>query len=206
MAGLTKAQRAEKAARLAAETSSTNVEYGRAALYETTRVDPPKLTTADDIPVVTRETARVRIDPREYAAKIRSGRKDFSGLEQKMKFYGENPGWKRRFVNEENVPGRIEEGYRFVLRGEVSMSDSIRYGNMDMGDRVSIHAGTDSFGKPFSSYLMEIPQEIADELDNEKSYKKVKLSEQSIRAGAVGSPSGNTRVGAAAGLPEIKLS
>jgi len=192
MAGLTREQRAEKEARLAGGT--------------TVSVSIP---TLDDIPVVQRETkspARDRIDPREYANQIRAGRKDFSGLEQKMKYYGENPGWKRRWVNEENVPGRIEEGYRFVQRNEVSMSDSVRYGNADMADRVSIHAGKDAYGKPFSAYLMEIPQEIADELDAEKSHKKVKLSEQSIRSGTVGSPTGNTRVGAAAGLPEIKLS
>lgn len=168
-------------------------------------------TSLEDIPEVRRETlvttpARTRIDAREYAEKIRSNRKDFSGLEQKMKFYGDNPGWKRRWVNEENVPGRQEEGYRFVQRSEVSMSDSMRHGNTDTADRVSVHAGVDSFGKPFSAYLMEIPQEIADELDYEKSHKQVKLSEQSIRAGQVGSPTGNTRVGAAAGLPEIKLS
>lgn len=192
MAGLTKAQRAEKEARIA------------------TTVHAP--TSLEEIPeIVPRETladtpARSRIDAREYAEKIRSNRKDFSGLEQKMKHYGENPGWKRRWVNEDNVPGRIEEGYRFVQRAEVAMSDSLRYGNSDMGDRVSVHAGTDTFGKPFSAYLMEIPLEIADELDHEKSHKKVKLSEQSIKAGTVGNPTGNTRVGAAAGLPEIKLS
>ena len=190
MAGLTREQRAAKAA----------------------KVEAQSVTTLDDIPKVQRETievnatARTRVDAREYAEKIRANRKDFSGLEQKMKHYGENPGWKRRWVNEDNVPGRIEEGYRFVQRAEVAMSDSLRYGNSDVGDRVSLHAGIDTFGKPFSAYLMEIPQEIADELDNEKSHKKVKLSEQSIRAGTVGSPSGNTRVGTAAGLPEIKLS
>lgn len=148
---------------------------------------------------------RTRVDAREYAAKIRANRKDFSGLEQKMKHYGENPGWKRRYVNEDNVPARLEEGYRFVLRSEVSMSDSMRYGNTDMGDRVSVHAGVGTNGQPFSAYLMEIPLEIADELDSEKSHKKVKLSEQSIRSGTVGNPTGNTRVGSAAGLPEIKL-
>jgi len=187
MAGLTREQRAEKAARLAAESN---------------------VTTVDDIPVVSRESspARTRIDPREYAEKIRSTRKDFSGLEQKLKYYGENPGWKRRWVNEEGVPGREQEGYRFVLRSEVGMSDSIGRGNTDMGDRVSVFGVTNERGVPYNTYLMEIPQEIADEYDYEKSHKKVKLSEESIRAGTVGSPSGNTRTGTKDGLPEIKLS
>ena len=163
---------------------------------------------ADQVPVndqLAPTIERTRVDAREYAAKIRANRKDFSGLEQKMKHYGENPGWKRRYVNEDNVPARLEEGYRFVLRSEVSMSDSMRYGNTDMGDRVSVHAGVGTNGQPFSAYLMEIPLEIADELDSEKSHKKVKLSEASIRSGTVGNPAGNTRVGQAAGLPEIKL-
>lgn len=187
MAGLTKAQRAEKAARLASESPAT---------------------TVDDIPVVKRETtpARTRLDAREYAEQLRSSRKDFSGLEMKLKYYGENPGWKRRWVNEENVPAREQEGYRFVLRSEVNMSDSIGRGNTDMGDRVSVFGGTDVQNRPYNQYLMEIPQEIADEYDHEKSYKKVKLSEESIRSGSVGNPNGNTRTGMKDGLPEIKLS
>jgi len=185
MAGLTKAQRAEKAARLASE-PGVAPEVPR----ETLVVTP----------------ARTRIDPREYAESIRANRKDFSGLEQKMKYYGENPGWKRRWVNEDNVPGRLQEGYRFVQRDEVNMSDSLRYGNNDVADRVSVHAGTNTQGQPFSAYLMEIPLEIAEEMDEAKSYKKVRSIDESIRAGTVGNPTGNTRVGTAAGLPEIKLS
>ena len=191
MAGLTREQRAAKAAKLAAETVTSGA-----------------IANVEDIPLVKRETtpARTRIDAREYAAQIRSTRKDFSGLEQKLKYYGENPGWKRRWVNEENVPAREQEGYRFVLRSEVNMSDSIGRGNTDMGDRVSVLGGIDVQNRPYNQYLMEIPQEIADEYDHEKSYKKVKLSEESIRAGTVGSPSGNTRTGTKDGLPEIKLS
>lgn len=201
MANLTRAQRAAKEA-----ASKPTVTVSVPSFAETQAT--PSL---DEIPVVSRETlvgttARNRIDPREYAEKIRATRKDFSGLEQKMKHFGENPGWKRRWVNEDNVPGRLEEGYRFVQRDEVSMSDSLRYGNSDIGDRVSVHAGKNDNGHPFNAYLMEIPQEIADELDEAKSHKKVRSIEQSIRAGTVGNPTGNDRVGAAAGLPEIKLS
>lgn len=187
MAGLTREQRAAKEAK-ASENFLT-------------------APTLESIPEVVRnEPARTRVDAREYAAQIRANRKSFSGLEQKMKHYGENPGWKRRYVNEENVPARLEEGYRFVLRSEVAMSDSMRYGNTDMGDRVSVHAGTNTNGQPFSAYLMEIPEDIASEYDYEKSHKQVKLSEESIRAGAAGPQSGNTRVGPQHGLPEIKLS
>lgn len=99
-----------------------------------------------------------------------------------------------------------QEHWQFVTRDEVSMSDSMRYGNEDTGDRVSRHAGKDEFGKPFKAYLMKIPQGISDDLDFEKSIRQVKLNEQSIRAGTAGSPAGNNRVGAADGLPEIKLS
>ena len=188
MAGLTKAQRAEKEARLA-------------------NIPTVTVPTLDDIPKVERAPiARHRLDAREEAEKILSKRKEFSGLEKNLSFDGARPGWKRRWANEENLPGRIEEGYRFVLRDEVNMSDSLRYGNEDTGDRVSKYAGRDEYGNPFKTYLMEIPLEIALLLDDEKSHAKIRLSEQSIRSGAAGSPQGNTRVGPNSGLPEIKLS
>jgi hypothetical protein len=85
------------------------------------------------------------------------------------------------------------------------MSGSLRYGNEDTGDRVSKHAGHTKQNTPFNAYLMEIPLEIAKLLDDEKSHGKIRNSELSIRSGAAGAPQGNTRVGANAGLPEIKL-
>jgi hypothetical protein len=175
-----------------------------------TKVPQPlgEMPDIDTIPKVERSTApaRTRIDAREYAATIRANRKSFSGLELKLAYYGENPGWHRRWVNEDNVPLREQEGYRFVLRDEISMSDSLRYGNQDMADRVSTYGGKDSTGKPFNQYLMEIPDEIAGDLDERKSISKIRLNEQSIISGAAGGiPTGNSRVGEKDGLPAIKI-
>ena len=138
----------------------------------------------EDIP---RETKRTRIDAKEYADKLRKNRPSSSGLEQKMKYYGENPGWKRRWVNDDTVPSRLAEGYRFVQKEEVSMSDSIRYGNDDVANAVSQPVGGfNGNGEPRRAFLMEIPLEIAEELDQEKSLSKVARIEQSIRAGTIG--------------------
>ena len=191
MAGYTREQRAAKAAELAKTPTAT--------------VNVP---TLDEIPQVVRKAGviRSRVDLREETERILANRKEFSGLENKLGYDGDNPGWKRRWVNEENVPGRVQEGFRFVLRDEVNMSDSLRYGNEDTGDRVSKHAGRDEYGNPYKTYLMEIPQQIADMLDDEKSHAKIRNSEISIRSGSVGTPQGNNRTGAKSGLPEIKLS
>jgi hypothetical protein len=187
MAGLTKAQRAEK------------------KLAETVMVKVPETPTSiDQIPVVSRGTVKKVLDADAYADEVLARRKEFNGLESNLAFEGEHPGWKRRWVNEENVPGRLEEGFRFVLRDEVSMSDSLRYGNEDTGDRVSKHAGFRA-GIAFKAFLMEIPQRVADVLDKEKSHDQIARYEHSIRAGAAGNVQG-ARVGAKDGLPEIKLS
>lgn len=130
--------------------------------------------------------SRKRIDPKEYADKIRKSRTEFNGLEQKMAYYGENPGWKRRWVNADNVPGRLHEGYRHVQRDEVDMSDSIRFGNADIGNHVCIPVGGYLNGQPLMAYLMEIPVVIAEELDYAKSGKHIARIEDSIKKGTIG--------------------
>lgn len=164
MAGLTREQRAAKEA---AKANAIAVE--------------------DKVLGVTEASKRTRIDPKEYAEHIRSNRQSSSGLEQKMKYYGENPGWKRRWVNDDNVPGRLAEGYRFVLKEEISMSDSVRYGNDDVANYVSQPVGgNNNRNEPMRAFLMEVPLEIADELLQEKSLSKVAKIEQSIKQGNIG--------------------
>lgn len=181
----------------------------RAAREEAAKAGLALLTPASDL--VNRGTSEALtvpekvLDAKEYAEKILAKRKAFSSMESKLAFEGDHPGWKRRWVNEENVPGRLEEGYRFVLRDEVSMSDSQRYGNEDTGDRVSKHGGRVG-ANPFKTFLMEIPLEIAALLDKEKSHDQIARYDESIRAGAAGAPLGNARVGKEHGLPEIKYS
>lgn len=130
---------------------------------------------------------RSRIDPREYAEKFRRERKSISGFETRLAQYGENPGWKRRWVNDDNVPQRLNEGYRFVMKEEVSMSDSVSRGNDDVANAVSQPVGgTNSRNEPRRAFLMEIPLEMAKELDYEKSGKQAEKITQSILRGNIG--------------------
>ncbi len=140
--------------------------------------------------------ARTRtLDARTEAERIRRERKGLSGLEQRMAYFGEHPGWKRRWVNDDNVPFRLGEGYRFVEGSEVNMSTSIRYGNIDIGDKVSYPVGgSNGRGDPRLAFLMEIPQEIADELDKAKSHDKIAAIDQSIRSGTIGDPGSHAYV------------
>ncbi len=139
---------------------------------------------------VSRETSpkRTRLDAKEEAKRIRAERPNYSGLEQRLAFNGENPGWKYRWVVEENVQRRLAQGYRFVLNEEVQLSESMRYGNHDLGGKVGKHSGTDQFGNPIMQWLMEIPKEIAEELDFEFGIKQAQARESSIRNGNIGSP------------------
>lgn len=195
MANYTRAQRAEREAQAALAAKPSALENTQAV----ENAAPPRETLES-------ATSKPKLlDAKEYAEKILAKRKEFSGMEQKLAFEGDHLGWKHRWVNEENVEGRLQEGYRFVLRDEVNMSDSQRYGNEDTGDRVSKHAGRIS-GVPFKTYLMEIPNEIAALLDKEKSHNQIARYDHSIRSGQVGAPTGNNRVGAKDGLPEIKYS
>jgi len=145
------------------------------------------------VEVLTEEETRKRdIDlAREKAELIRSSRKGEIGvINQKLPFYGERPGWKRRWVLTSNLPSRMEEGYAFVTRDDVSMkADGIGFGNKDIGNRVAVHAGRgsiDAAGKQEMLYLMEIPMEIAKELDFHKSKRQVAASIDSLKAGNSG--------------------
>ena len=140
------------------------------------------------------EVKRSRLDPKTEADRIRASRKSFNGLEMKLSFLGDHPGWKRRWVNDENVPQRLNQGYRFVEPAEVELSDSLRYGNSDVGNRVAYPTGgLNTRNETAMAFLMEIPQEIADELDKVVTDKTASI-DQTIRAGKVGNPGANSYV------------
>lgn len=67
-----------------------------------------------------KQEVRARIDAREYAAKVRRERVGITSITKRLPDFGDNPGWKRRWVNEENLPQRKHEGYRFVTKDEVN--------------------------------------------------------------------------------------
>ena len=156
-----------------------------------------------------KQEVRARIDAREYAAKVRRERVGITSITKRLPDFGDNPGWKRRWVNEENLPQRKHEGYRFVTKDEVNdPSYDASRGNSDPSNYLCRAVGgvTDQ-GNLRQAYLMEIPDEIASELDFEKSIKQVKVSESQIRNGTVGNPqaAGNMR-GQEDGVTPIKIS
>ena len=108
----------------------------------------------------------------------------------KLPYFGERPGWKRRWVLSENVPGRLQEGYSFVKNDQVEMQASgIGFGNQDIGDRVAVFAGRGSLDKHGGQqylYLMEVPQEIADKLHDIKVVQPTQATIASLKAGDSG--------------------
>ena len=133
---------------------------------------------------VPRET-RTRLDARAEAERIRNSRGPLTGVEMRLEFFGTNPGWQRRWVTGANVPLRLRDGYRFVLKDEVQMSNSVNLGNTSTDDRV-IHpaGGLDPHGGPMLLYLMEIPVEIAKELDEVRRDAPARRLEEAIKSGS----------------------
>lgn len=111
--------------------------------------------------------------------------------QQKLPYFGEKPGWKRRWVLTENVPGRLQEGYTHVKNHQVQMlAQGIGFGNQDIGDNVAVFAGRGSLDRNGGQqylYLMEIPQEIADKLHD---IKVVQPTQATIAALKQGNPTG----------------
>lgn len=106
-----------------------------------------------------------------------------SGFELKLAYYGEHPGWVRRWVVDQanRIPSLLDAGWRFVRRAEVGMSDSVGRGNTDLGDCVSV--ATMGGEGPTRQVLMETTQEIFDALQ-EANLERVRKTESAIQGGA----------------------
>ena len=92
-------------------------------------------------------------------------------------------------------PGRIARaqrgGFEFVSPDEVqvnnsSLADSVGVsGNTDLGSRVSVHGGTDEFGRGLRLYLMKIKQEWWEKDAALREETSEKIAE-TLRGGRVG--------------------
>ena len=114
---------------------------------------------------------------------LKRNRPNLAGFEQHLAYFGERAGWVRHWaVDRANrVQSLLERGWRFVLRSEVGMSDSIGHGNTDIGGFVSIST---TLGEgPCRQILMETPKKIFD-MQMEAQMEPVRKSEAAIRAGA----------------------
>lgn len=129
--------------------------------------------------------SREAIDAEKYTKEyLERNRTNLSGFELRLAHYGEHPGWVRRWVvdRDNRVQSLLEKGWRFVLRDEVGMSDSVGRGNTDIGDRVSVAT---SVGDPVRQYLMETTQQLFD-LQVEASMEPVRRSETALKDGGLG--------------------
>lgn len=122
----------------------------------------------------------------EKAAELRkTRRRPLNGLTEKLKVYGEVPGYHLHIANDDG--NRLVEvqaaGYDFVSSTEItSVNGNLTSFNTDAGGRVRYVVGTDPQGEPMYGYLMKIPQELfeEDQLELEKRNQQVDLA---IRSG-----------------------
>lgn len=131
-------------------------------------------------------------EAKKYAEEVRLRRGDIRPMETKLQYYGDKPGWTRRWCNDEgdNIPRRLADGWRFVAPKDVRLSDSVGFGSAGVGDRVTYptRIGTDAI----QVYLMEIPTEIVEEILEVRSYAQVRKITESIENGSIGVTSGKT--------------
>jgi|GEM_PF-3700938 len=149
-----------------------------------------------DAPAATHQ--RVRLNAAEVAAEIRRTRSSISSIKKRLPDFVDNPGWKRRWVNDDNIANRKQEGYRFVTKDEINdVSYDASRDDQDPANYVCRPVGgINDKNELRSAYLMEVPQEIADELDFEKSLKQSIANKRAILDGTAGAPqsSGQTRM------------
>lgn len=126
-------------------------------------------------------------DASKYAEEVRSRRGDVSQMQSRLAFFGEREGWTRRWVldNADRIPSCLRDGWRFVEKHEVEMSDAFGYGSTDMGNQISIITSVGA--GPVRQVLMEIPTEIYNEIMQIRVYDRNNAIEDSIRNGSVGS-------------------
>lgn len=121
------------------------------------------------------------------AQPVRSTRKPFGGLEQKMN-YPDRPGFHRHRFND--VPGRIE---RALEAGYAHVQDK-------EGKNVKWIVGTAPGGGPMEAFLMEIPQEFFEQ-DMAAQQQIVNDRENAMRRGEL-----ETREGGYVPKQGIKIS
>lgn len=146
----------------------------------------PELEASGVAPVEESVRSRDEIEAEKHAEDfLKRNRPNLAGFETKLAYYGERKGWVRRWVvdHANRVQGLLERGWRFVLKNEVQMSDSVGHGNTDIGDRVSL---VTTMGEgPVRQILMETPQKLYD-LQMEASMESVRQSEAALKSGGMG--------------------
>jgi hypothetical protein len=138
------------------------------------------------------ETANVRAinrrgpTPEERAAAIRRERTSF-GVQKYFDGVPEKEGWKRRWVNDENVPHRLEQGWTFVSKAHLKDTSSIGFESVDVADRVTKpNKASNPDGSAGMTMLMEIPTSVANEINKAMVVDPTDRIDAALRAGKIG--------------------
>ena len=131
-------------------------------------------------------TNRRNLTPQERAAAIRKERTGF-GVQKYFDGVPEKDGWKRRWVNDINVPHRIDQGYTFVSKAHMRDTSSIGYESVDVADRVTKpNKASNPDGSAGMATLMEVPMEVALEIQKVMVDDPTDRIDAALRAGTVG--------------------
>lgn len=126
-------------------------------------------------------------DARIRAEQIRKERTGF-GIQQNFDMdIKAPPGWKWRWVNDVNIPGRIKDGFDFVSKSEFLQTTSIGFEGVDVADRITKpNKANMPGGVAGMTTLMKVPMEIAEELIKARVTDPTDRVDQLIRGGLNG--------------------
>lgn len=123
------------------------------------------------------------------ASRIREKRQGFGT----QTTFGEHKreGWRRRWVNDINIPFRKDQGWEFVSKSNKDTS-AVGFEGVDVADRITKpNKATNPDGSHGMTTLMEIPEEIALEIIKAMVDDPTDKTEQALRVGNPGGAAGS---------------
>lgn len=118
---------------------------------------------------------------------IRERMAQTGGARLKLAVFGEIPGFKLYWENDEDnaMEQRLYEGFEYVEPSEVRMEAAI-VADKDVTNRVSKYVGKKADGSPLRAYLMKLDEDLWNERQA-LSQEQANTWDSAIRAGTVGS-------------------
>jgi hypothetical protein len=143
----------------------------------------PKETKTRNAP----RTERTQQRPDDREAKLNKKRKNRvkveAGFRSKLSVPAGlvEPGMVPRWVNDDanRIPDMKSRGWEYVENKGMDIGDDLSGGNVDIGNRVGVFAGTKANGEPLITYLMQIEEELYNE-DAEAKQAAINETESQI--------------------------
>ena len=109
------------------------------------------------------------------------------GMRLKLQVFGEIPGYKLYWENDEDaaIEQLLHEGFEFVTPEEVQMASWIVQ-DADIANKVSKYVGKRADGSPLRAYLLKCPEDMWNERQA-MGQEQANTWDDAIRAGTVGS-------------------